>query len=193
MRDELRPRRRGDSRRLSAGAFDAMISAVAARQADRGQRSHGVLGGASPATQLIVVNETGENRDRLAVYGLDDVLNAPPADAGEGSLRFSDFVNAPIFSGVVPDESYHLGQFAIGLEPIAAGEPGVAVAQGITIAKVQYHYDGDQGIYTWHDFADVLHGDPTMLKSCICGGARILFTLWPGERDREAYAVVKIL
>lgn len=194
MRDELRPRRRGDRRRLSVEATDAIVEAAAANRIVRGRQAGGEIRGVVPAFRALVQNDTDDDQDRYAVYGLDDVLNAPAPDLvdGLGDRDFEQWADGPVFSGILPDESYHLGQFAIAQEPIRKGDVGICTVQGITIAKISYHADNALGLYTWHDFADIKHEDASQLHSCLCGGARILFTLWPPE-GTEAYAVVKIL
>ncbi len=119
-------------------------------------------------SNLILVTNNAEDAEPFSVLGLDRFSTSPN--------DFTLFADWPLrMEGIVPDENEHLGKFCVTQEFISTGGQGIALAGGgITPVRVEYHESIADGLYSWHDFADVEHGEIDRLHSCICGGARII-------------------
>jgi hypothetical protein len=122
---------------------------------------------------ILIRNDSGDNRDRFDILGLDDIL-IDPAD------NEVVFANMQAMVGVTPT-SDHLGMFAILLEPVAGGGIGRALLMGVTAVKVDI-------VDSSHAFADVDDGECGNLISGFAGSAEIL---WKEVGAGVKWAVVR--
>ena len=152
--------RSGDPLRIPADDYNAAMDAarfVASRQHDV---ASGLRGGGRQACIVTVRNDSGEDRARFDVLGIDVPIILPAANATE-------FANRIALVGVTPTAD-HAGRFVVLTEPLAVGKIGRAVAAGV--CQVRINVDDED-----HAFADVDPGDATQLASGMSGAATILW------------------
>jgi len=126
------------------------------------------------STVVRVLNNSGSNRDKLDILGIDGPLFTPTESV-------SGFQREPAFTCVTPTAD-HAGRFVILAEPIPDGKIGRACISGAVPVKV-YVNDEDDG------FADVKASDATQLDSSTSGTAKIL---WKESGTGQVYAVVRL-
>lgn len=76
-----------------------------------------------------VRNDSGSNRERFEILGLDVPIVLPTSDAEEFKAR-------AMFSGVTPNTTTHATKFAILQEPLPAGGIGKALIFGVAITQI---------------------------------------------------------
>lgn len=174
MGDHLKKVQARQPLRIPAAAYNAFIDA--ANDYRRRQRST-----ASDPRQsfrqagiVLVRNDTGADRERFDVVGLD----APIVLPGD---NLDEFKRAPAFAGVLPKMPDHRGQFAVLMEPVKSGEIAAACVSGIVPARI----DVQEEI---HPRADVV-ANSTRLTSGYHGAAEIL---WKEQGTGAKWALVKI-
>jgi hypothetical protein len=127
-------------------------------------QSTGGRPGTFSGTLVEVKNLSGGDRARGEVLGIDGPL-FPAADA------LSLFTARTVLKGIRPAATYltdHVdGRFVILLEPIPAGKIGWAAAAGIVPVRLDL-------TATWHFRADIVHNDPSCLRSYPGGAAQIV-------------------
>ncbi len=117
---------------------------------------------------VLVRNDSGSDRDRFDVLGVDGPLIEPVDNA----LEFQGHVVA--LKGVVPSAT-HVGRFVVLLEPLLNGVIGRGFIDGVSPARVEM-------VDETHAYADVKPGDPTLLQSASTGLARLLWIEPEGDR-----------
>jgi len=174
MGDTLKKVQPGDPLRIPAATFNTLIDVARAHLA-RKQNVGGQSQAASPPPGVILTirNDSGSDRDRFEVLGLDEPV-FPPED------NTADMSRGPVMSCVYPVDPDHRGAFVVLLEPIAAGAIGRAMIQGAVPVQVDF---ADTDPNTWADIAD---GVAANLKAGATGSARILWrTGDPGDTGVE--------
>jgi hypothetical protein len=148
----------GQPLRLSADAFNAFVDAAAAHQAGRlGQTSPGGNTTAPSGGVILVRNDSGADRERFAVLGLDTPLILP----GDNLAAFQERV---AFRCVVPTVDAHARRIAVLQEPIPVGGIGRALVHGVTPALVAMAAEDDA-------LAVVVEGSPRLQSAAEQAGA----------------------
>ena len=174
MGDSLKKVHPGDPLRIPAATFNTLIDVARAHLA-RKQNVGGQSQAASPPPGVILTirNDSGSDRDRFEVLGLDEPV-FPPEDTS------TDMSRGPVMSCVYPAVPDHLGAFVVLLEPIASGTVGRAMIQGAVPVQVDFT---DTDPNTW---ADISNGVAANLKAMATGSAKILWrTGDPGDTGVE--------
>jgi len=161
---------------IPAEAYNSFIDA--ARAVRGGQHNRGQ----DPALDirhsgiLKVRNESGGDRARFEVLGVDRPLFLP-------SVAPLTFQNHVTLVGVTPNRRDHFGKFVVLLEPLAAGAIGLAIASGVTVARIAVASESDE----WADVGDLSN----VLVTNSTGAA---FILWkePWLFGSPRWAVVKV-
>ena len=175
MSDHLKKVQSGDRLKIPAATFNTFIDAARdfrARQQGRAQNAQPGLGSSGI---VLVKNASGYDQDRFAVLGIDSPVITPTDNEDE-------FKNKVALISVTPTEANHTGKFVILLEPIQAGEIGLACAHGVCPVKI---YISDEG----HAYADVNDGQAGSLASAETGAALIL---WRENGTGEKWAIIKL-
>jgi len=163
MGDALKKVTSGSPLAIPAAAYNAFIDAARAEQAHQGDQ--GVPGQAVPRESGIVLikNTTESDLERFAILGIDSPIFTPTDNEQE-------FKNRVALKGVTPDteEDEHYGRFAILLEPLAAGNIGLGMVQGVTPVRLRRYTD-------WLRSADIQDGKTAYLCDKIGGIAKILW------------------
>jgi len=141
------------------------------------QRGLGFNGRSQPdrAGIVLVRNDSGADRRRFDVLGIDGPLIHP----AENSADFSSRVTV---KGVIPKEE-HRGKYVVLQEPIPKDQCGKACIDGVCVARIVSPV-GE------HQYADIEDGNPDALASGYSGHARIL---WKRESiSYEQLAIIRI-
>jgi len=174
MGDSLKKVQPGDPLRIPAATFNTLIDVARDHLANR-QNATRQPGMALPPPGVILAirNDSGSDRDRFEVLGLDEPV-FPPED------NTADMSRGPVMSCVYPVDPDHLGAFVVLLEPIASGAIGRAMIQGAVPVQVDF---ADTDPNAWADISD---GVAANLKAMATGSARILWrTGEPGDTGVE--------
>jgi hypothetical protein len=159
------PRRTaGKKAAISAGGWNAAMAAAEAHEID--QRYRQVPGRDLPilaATTIEVLNDSGEDRRRGQVLGLDDWLMDPEDDPAKASELFEN----PVLKGIVPRIKKHWDAFVVLPFGLGKKEIGPGILAGLAVVKIDVTNDA-------HRFAGVKDDDATLLKSQASGCVRIL-------------------
>lgn len=152
--------RPGDPLRMPAATLN---NAIDAARAERGHRFDRDRPGAitslySPAI-VRILNQTGSSLDVGSVVKLGSPIIDPTENLDEWQAK-------PSFAGEVPDADDN--HFAVLLEPIAAGEIGRAVVDGMAQVRIDV---ADEG----HGFAAPAASFTDQLASASTGAAKILW------------------
>lgn len=146
------------------------------------QNASGIDGGGIGASafkrnSLVLVknNNTSSGVGQFCVLGIDDIGIAP-------SNNIDSFKNEMFLSCVTPTVADSTGYFVVTVDPIAAGEMGLAFATGVFPVKVNI-------VDTHHVWADVKDSDTTQLQSGVSGVAQIL---WSESGTGSKWAVVRL-
>lgn len=171
--------KRGDPLVTPAEAFNAFVDAARGFQNHQRDRGRQVLHGRLDTGSVLIRNDSGSDRERFGVLGIE----GPIIERVDNEAEFKQRV---ALRGTVPGED-HLGRFAILLEPAAAGAIVRACVDGVCVARVRMNDEA-------HVFADVEVGAAAQLGSSETGTARLLW-IEPIE-DRPsveiAWAVVRV-
>ena len=172
MGDTLKKVHPGDKLRIPAATFNTLIDVARDHLANRqnATRQPGIVL-PPPGVILTIRNDSGSDRDRFEVLGLDEPV-CPPED------NTADMSRGPVMSCIYPVDPDHLGAFVVLLEPIADGAVGRAMVQGAVYVQV------DMDDMT-AERADITDGECGYLTATAGGSARILWhegdepgTLW---------------
>ena len=174
MGDSLKKVQPGDPLAIPAATFNTFIDVARehlAQSQNGGGRPRAPL--PPPGVILLIRNDSGYDRDRFEILGLDEPV-FPPED------NTADMSRGPLMSCILPADPDHLGAFVVLLEPIADGAIGRAMIQGAVPVQVDF---ADIEPNTWADISD---GVPANLKAMATGSARILWrTGEPGQTGIE--------
>ena len=167
MTATLQKVRRGDPLVIPATTFNTFIDVAqdfrqrqrsAQRRAQRERHDTGIV---------LVLNESGTDRERFDVLGIDGVIIKPIDNADEFQQRVA-------IRGTVPSVT-HVGRFVVLLEPLVDGRIGRACIDGVYAVSVRM-------IDEAHQSAEVAVGQPSELQS---QDARA--TLWQPMRYSAPY------
>jgi hypothetical protein len=148
---------------IPAVDYNAFIEAALdyrRRSADQGQTPQGAP---LQAGMVQVRNNTGGNRDRFDILGIDGPAILP-------SVNEQAFAQRVVFKGVTPAVSLHTGRFIVLAEPLAAGKVGRAYAHGVCPLKVDVPAASTSLMY-----AEVVNNTYANLKASQDGSARVLW------------------
>lgn len=176
MGDPFKKVQRGDPLRISAETFNTMIEAARDYRARQHRTSSDAREHFTDHGVILVKNQSGAARNRFDILGLDAPVISP-AD------NLDEFKSRPALVGVTPELPTHAGRFCILLEPLASGSIGRALVSGVGVARVNVIDPG-------HRFAEVVHEDPTRLRSAHAGSVEILWKDSGTGGDR--WAVVRL-
>jgi len=160
--DVTKPVASGNPVRPSAQWQNRVNRAIKKSETSDSSLSAGQAGIRQPQGLIYVQNNSGEDRKRFEVLGVDNILYGPDDNKAE-------FQNNAALTGVTPVESQHFGNFVICAEPIAAGAVGRAFIFGVCPVQIDIQNVSD-------GFADVDNNEPGQLKSGTSGAAQILWT-----------------
>ena len=173
MPDTFKKVQRGDPLVIPAATFNTFIDAArdfqqrqrsARRRAQRERQDAGII---------LVRNESGQDRERFDVLGIQGRIITPTDNADE-------FTNRVALSGDVPSTT-HAGRFVVLLEPLRDGAIGRVCIDGVCVVRVEMVDEG-------HGFADVKAGDASELESAAAGTAQLLWVQPEEDRDDPAIA-----
>lgn len=156
---DLKPVSPGQTLRISAGDYNAMLDAA------RAHRLTQRLTADEPSSQLqsgiiLVRNATGSDRDFLDILAIDVPLILPTDSLNEWRSRVA-------LSCIDPGTT-HAGRYVVLQEPIPAGKMGRAMVIGVTPVNLDVTADTDR-------FAEVVSTVTATLKTGTTGSARILW------------------
>lgn len=175
MGDAFKKAQDGKPLIIPAAAYNSFLDAAQdfkSRQQSRGRKS---LRKFRQADLFPVRNETSEDLGQFAIVGIASPIITPTDNEDE-------FRNRVSLRGLTPDDSLHVGKFAILQEPAAQNEIAQAAIAGVSVCKV-YVDDED------HDRAEMADGVTGYLQSGSTGSATIL---WKEEGTGEKWAVIRI-
>lgn len=152
----------GSPVRPSAQWQNRVTSATKKVESSGSMLSAGQPGIRQPQGLIYVQNNSGEDRKRFEILGIDDIQYGPDDNKAE-------FQNNPSLIGVTPKENEHAGNFVICAEPIADQAVGRAWIFGVCPVQIDIQNVSD-------GFADVDDNEPGQLKSGQSGAAQILWT-----------------
>jgi hypothetical protein len=179
MGDPLKKVQAGDPLVISAGAYNEFCDAAKAAKA--GAMSQGSAAGNGTGFNpsiVLVKNNSGADRDRFDVLGIDAPL-----------FTFSDsdkeFKTRPSLKGVSPTLADHLGKFVILLEPVASGKIGRAAISGLVPCKVKIE-SGQSSL----QYADIEADTMTRLILSSGGTAQVLWKV--SDEPGDQWALVRL-
>ena len=175
MTEPLNKVQRGDPMRIPASTFNTFVDAARhfrAQQHSSGPQPIAHQGERSPVV-VYVRNDSGADRDRFDVLGIDGILFTP-------TDNLDTFVNDHPLIGVEPTNDTHAGKFVVLAEPVRSNEIGRAYITGVTPVRVDVT-DED------HTSADVANANADYLESRATGSAQIL---WKEAGTGEVWALV---
>jgi len=121
---------RGARVELSAEAFGAMVDAAAATAT---QQASARVPGVSPSKRQygppLIKNSTSSNLDRFSVLGVSSIAITHDTNADK-------FFSQVVMDGTIPDESLHLGRFAVLLAPAKSGDVVLAAIGGVVPVQI---------------------------------------------------------
>jgi len=149
--DHLKKAQSGQPLRIPAQTFNSFIDA--ARDFQLRQQSQTTDSSRSfRQTGIVLVrNDSGADRERFQVLGIDG-----PAISPDDNLE--EFQNRAVLKGKTPKHDDHLGRFVVLLEPVRSNQIGLAYCDGVCPARIDVE-DED------HEFADIKDDDATALES----------------------------
>lgn len=150
--DPLKKITSGQKWQPSAATHNAQVDA-AAQVLRKGQQSFAPTSkpDAIPTGIITVVNSTTVDLNKYDILGID----GPVFDPGDDIDAFKLGVR---IRGVLPDATLHRGRYVVLQEPLLAGQPGRAMAVGVTQARLYDPPGGPTGAY-----ANVRTGDTAAL------------------------------
>jgi hypothetical protein len=119
-------------------------------------------------------NDSGEDLDAFRVLGLDEPLFTPEDDEDDFKFRWR-------MKGVMPERAAHYRRFAVLLEPAPEDAIVEAAVDGVVCTLLDV-------VDEHHTHADVVD-DETLLRTDVCGGAKIL---WKEDGVGEKWALVQL-
>ena len=173
MSEPTRKVQPGDALVIPAATYNGFIDCLVDLRQRQSSVGQSVKGAALPTGAVLIVNESGGNRNRFDVLGVAGPFVLPDDDA-------QGFRNRVALRCVTPTAD-HAGRFVVLLEPVADGAVGRAMAAGVTVAVVDItgtdatHVDAAADTYTLADQEG--------------GSARIL---WREGGTGEQWAVVRL-
>lgn len=173
----------GDRWLPSASALNVWQDAADyVRDLERGGGAKDIPTGLAQGDILPVKNNTGADRARFDVVGLETPIFTP-------SQNQDLFASRPGMTGVSPTLANHLGRFAVYLRPVPQGKLGPALVSGVVSCKVKIEATGSNPLsgQSWYDYADIEDGVMTRLVLRPHGAARVLWKASTSTGDQWAY------
>jgi hypothetical protein len=162
---------------IPAGAYNAFIDAAL----DFRQRTAHIGQGAQPSFAqsgiVLARNDSGGDRQRFEVLGVDGPVIDPSSNEEE-------FKNRVALACVAPAADTHEGRFVVLAEPVVVGKIGRAFAAGVCAVKL----DVPDEDHEWR-FAGIADGATANLKAHHRGSAAIL---WRAGGTGVQWAVVRL-
>jgi len=177
MGDNFKKVRPGEPLKIPAETFNTFIDAAQYVRAHRHDRAGGTGADVRRQTVVPVRNDSGGDRGRFDVLAIDGSIITAEENLAE-------FKNRVALVGVTPQYPDHLGQFAVLLEPVAAGRIGRGCVSGVCPARVNL-------LREWHQYADIADEEHFFLQSGQSGAAQIL-SRYPEEGAGAKWAVVRL-
>jgi len=175
--DAMKKVKSGDPLSIPAETFNTFIDAARAWRAQQHNRAGAPRELLHDADVVLIRNDSQSDRQRFDVLGIDEVIFTPTDNP-------SEFQNRPALVGGVPNKDYHIGKFAVLLEPAASGKIVRAAIGGLCVARL-YVDSGE----TWYGYADIKDADAEKLKVTPHGAAQIL---WRESGTGTKWAVVRL-
>ena len=175
--DVLKKVQTGDKLEIPAETFNTFIDTAYGFRSSR-QNLRRQLQPEFRDTDIILVrNDSGADRQRFDILGIDSVIFTP-------TDNLQEFQNRPALTGIVPDIDDHIGKFVILLEPVAGGKIVRAAVGGLCVARIDVASDEE-----WYGYADISDNDAEKLKGAPHGAAQIL---WKEEGTGTKWVVVRL-
>ncbi len=175
MADTFRKVAPGERLTIPARTYNAFVDAARDFQGRQMGQEQGATPTGKNAGTVLVRNDSGADRERFDILGIDGPIFTPDDDEDA-------FKNQVALAGVVPTLNDHAGKFVILLEPLASSELGWAYISGACLVLLDV---GDES----HTFADVADNDCDVLKTAATGSAQIL---WKEEGTGQLWGVVRL-
>ena len=160
---ELAKVQRGDPLIIRASTFNAMIDAAIAHRRGRLGVGRTATRHAGQSVVVKIKNNSGAARSRFDVLGIDGPLFDPATYPDSYKQQVS-------LKGITPAADTHEGNFAILLEPLAAGGIGRAAIAGMTIVKVNVPDEAAEA----YDYAEIADATTGYLAKSETGSARVV-------------------
>ena len=177
MSDALRKVQSGQPLAIPASAYNTFIDAAL----DFRQRTAHIGQGAQPTFQqasvVLVRNDSGGDRQRFEVLGVDGPVIDP-------SYNEEEFKNRMALACVSPAVDTHEGRFVVLAEPIGSGKIGRAFAAGVCVVKLNVVDETEEP-----HFAEIVSGTTANLDVNRRGSAGIL---WRVGGTGVQWAVVRL-
>lgn len=134
-------------------------------------------------TVVLVRNDSGGDRLRLAVLGIDGPIITP-------TDNLEEFKRRVVLKGVVPVAGTHDGKFVILAEPLADGKIGRAYVDGVCPVRLKVRYTNQTAVKAEQT------QDVTRIELCYHGSATILWREGgvpsPPFGELEEWAIVRL-
>ena len=154
---------KGDPLIIKASTFNAFVDAAAAHRRGRFGVGRTITRDAGQSVVVPIKNNSGADRSRYDVLGIDGPLFDPATYPDSYKERVT-------LKGITPATGTHEGNFAILLEPIASGEIGQAAIAGLSVVQVNV-VDADAEAF---DFAEIKNATAGYLTKSATGTARVV-------------------
>jgi len=162
--------RSGDPLVIPASTFNTFVDAARDFQQRQRDRSRDAERDFRQSGLVLVRNESGADRGRFDVLGINGPLITRQQNPDEFARRIA-------FRGALPADPAHSGgRFAVLTEPVRAGATGRAWFGSPAIARVLFRDEG-------HPAADIKDWDANVLESNPGGSSLIVAAEPPQERE----------
>lgn len=151
----------GERLAIPAAAWNRVIDQIALAPI---ARPSGGEASRIPNLRVYVRNDTSGTIDQ---WGILHITGICPAITGTTGSAFEQYQTSPAVAGVTPTGTTN-GQFLVAVEPIKAGEFGLAAIDGVVQVKLDVTAESDR-------FATPKAGSTTEMKTASSGEAAILW------------------
>jgi hypothetical protein len=172
---DLRKVKPGELLTIPASAYNAFVDAALDYQGRMLNLEKTGMAAGQNGNLIVVKNNSGADRDRFQILGIDSVVISP-------TDNLQQFQNRPAIVGVTPNVNDHRGKFMILAEPIKSGQLGLAWIAGVCPVQVYFLSEN-------HRYADVGGGGSSCLSSGDSGVAQIL---WSASTSGVSWALVRL-
>jgi hypothetical protein len=186
MGDDTRPLAPGDRWPPTAGVINGYQEAADyVRDLKRCGGAVSGLGNPLQGSVVSIKNNSGADRDRFDVLGLDVPIFTP-------SDNLDAFKSRPGLQGVSPTLTDHLGKFVVLLRPLTQGAIGPAIISGVVPRKVKIESTASNPLtgQSWYQYADVEASTMSRLILRPYGAAQVLWKASTSTGDQ--WALVRI-
>jgi len=129
MADRFKKTQAGQPLQISAEVWNSFLDTVREQKGKKHDQLADALEQVRQADIIKVRNNSGEDRLRFHVLGIDSLIITPAA-------HLREFKNQVALNGVKPKHSDHFVRFLILLDPLRAGKIGRAWASGVCPAYI---------------------------------------------------------